>query len=78
MLALSDKWGPLLTSEPETGVGYQIVTVLLRDGREFPQVVVQSGYVTRVRSHKDIPFSEEDIARIIVTHEKWDWGKEPT
>jgi hypothetical protein len=76
MLALSDKWGPLLVSKPETGMGYQIVTVTLRDGEIFTQAVVESGFVTKVRGYKDIPFKEEDIADIIVTHDKWDFKTE--
>ncbi len=59
--------------QPETGMGYWIVTAHLRDGREFPQVVVNGGVVTRVRHHKEIPFSEEDVDHFEVTHDKWDW-----
>ena len=25
---------------------------------------------------RDIPFTEDDIAEIIVTHDKWDWSKD--
>ena len=62
--------------EPETGMGYWVATVFLRDGREFRQVVIDSGYVNRVRGYKDIPFKESDIERFVVTHDKWDWDSD--
>jgi hypothetical protein len=75
MILLSDKWAPQLTSQPETGMGYQVVTVQLYDGRQFPQAVVDSSYVTKVRGYLEVPFSEEQISSITVTHDKWDWSK---
>ena len=58
-------------------MGYQIVFVVLRDGRKFDQVVIsESAVITRVRGYKDIPFSELEIKDIRVTHKKWDWNQE--
>ena len=68
MLALSEKWAPYLTSQPETGMGYQIVTVHLCDGREFDDVVIDSGHITRIGHSLDIPFAEAEIEKITVTH----------
>ena len=31
MLALSNKWAPILVSQPETGMSYQIASVSLKD-----------------------------------------------
>ena len=31
MLQLSDKWAPVLLAQPETGMGYQIVSTYLMD-----------------------------------------------
>jgi hypothetical protein len=76
MLRLSEKWAPQLMSQPETGMGYQVVTVELLDGRHFEQVVVDSGYITKIRGHSDIPFREDEIASLTVTHQKWDWTKD--
>ncbi|MCL4486771.1 MAG: hypothetical protein M1570_01405 [Chloroflexi bacterium] len=70
---LPDKWAPFLATQPETGMGYWIVTVVLKDRREYRRVVVDSGYVTRVYGHDHIPFDPEDIVDIIVTHDKWDF-----
>lgn len=71
MLQLKEKWGPRLTSQPETGMGYQVTTIFLRDGRRFEQVMIVEGLITRIRGRSDIPFNEEDIEDIVVTHDKW-------
>jgi hypothetical protein len=67
MLQLSDKWGPRLTQQPETGMGYQIATVVLRDGRRFNDVLIQEGLITRIKGLAVIPFTESEIIDIVVT-----------
>ena len=57
-------------AQPETGMGYQIVSVFLRDGRRFDRVTVVGGRITEVDGKKQIPFGEEEIADIKVTHGK--------
>jgi hypothetical protein len=76
MIALSQKWAAQLTSQPETGMGYQIVSVILKSGKRFDQVIINSGYITRVRGFKGIPFTEDEIQEIIVTHDGWDFRHE--
>lgn len=76
MLNLSDKWAPQLISQPETGMGYQVATIVLKTGARYNQVVIDSGCITRIRGMADIPFREDEIAEIIVTHDKWDFSKE--
>lgn len=76
MLKLSPKWARELMLTPETGMGYQVVTVALKDGRRFDQVVVVEGCITQIRGRADIPFAEDDILQIVVTHDKWDFGRE--
>jgi hypothetical protein len=49
---------------------YQIASVLLKDGARFDQVVIVGGHITQIKGIKEIPFSEEDIADIVVTHDK--------
>ena len=68
MLALSDKWAPILRAQPETGMDYQVASVFLADGRRFDQVVVTGGYITNVGEDSHIPFREEDITSIEVNH----------
>lgn len=73
-MLLPDNWGPKLTSQPETGMGYQVATVILRDGTRWNQVLIESGVITRVRGQSAIPFNADDIADILVTHDKWDFA----
>jgi hypothetical protein len=75
MLKLSDKWVSKLLDLPETGMDYQIVTVILKDGRQFKQVANEGGFITKIKGQIGIPFSEDEIENIIVTHDKWDWNK---
>lgn len=74
MITLSSKWATELASKPETGMGYQVVSVVLKDGKKFDQVAVVEGRITEIRGRADIPFAEDDIAEIILTHEKWNFN----
>ena len=76
MIRLSDNWVNFLTKQPETGMGYHIVSLRLKDGRHFNQVIVDSGSIVRIKGLKEIPFIHGDIVEIIVTHDKWDFSKE--
>jgi hypothetical protein len=66
MLPLSDRWAPFLTSQPEAGMGYQIGTVVLKDGRRFLKVIIDSGAISTVDGSTDIPFTEADIETITI------------
>jgi hypothetical protein len=70
MLALSNKWAPLLTGQPETGMGFQIASVYLIDGQRFDRCLIAGGYITKIGESSEIPFKEEEIARIAVNHGK--------
>ena len=76
MIQLSSKWAKVLLSQPETGMGYQIVTIQLKNGSEYPHVVIIGGVITQIRRQKDIPFDEDSISGIIVTHDRWDFDRE--
>lgn len=76
MIQLSTKWARELAAKPETGMGYQIASVILKDGNRFDQVVIVEGRITQIRGRKDIPFSEDQIAAIVVTHDKWNFNAE--
>ena len=56
-------------------MGHYVATVRLRDGSSYPQVVIQGGFVTRVRGFDAIPFDPADIVDIEITHDKWDWNE---
>jgi hypothetical protein len=70
-------WQERVKALPETGMGYCVVRVSLRDGRQFEQAGIDSGWLTRVRGLSDVPFSEEDIAEITANHQKWNWKELP-
>lgn len=76
MIELPPNWIKWLVQQPETGMGYHVVTVILKDGRSFERVVVDSGYITRIYGLDGIPFKVEDIENLIVTHDKWDFSRE--
>ena len=77
MLPLTEKrFSDFLRRQPETGMGYWVTTVTLKDGRRFPQTVVAGGVIVRIRDQKSIPFSEAEIESLEVTHDKWSWFEE--
>ena len=49
---------------------YQIVTVLLKDGREFRRVYVTAGRLSDRGGSWEPPFTETEIADIVVTHDR--------
>lgn len=57
-------------------MGYQVVSVVLKDGRRFDQVAVVEGCISEIRGRDDIPFTEDLIDQIILTHDKWDFAAE--
>ena len=53
-----------------------MASVILKNGTRYNQVlIVHCTLLTQIRTYFEIPFREEDIAEIIVTHDKWDWNK---
>jgi hypothetical protein len=73
----SGKWADAVRALGETGMGYTVVSIALADGRRFDQVLIDSGYLTRVRGLNNVPFSEVDITEIKQTDVKWNWGENP-
>jgi hypothetical protein len=70
VIKLSARWAKDLVSQPETGMGYLVASVYLKDGRRFDQVVIVGGTISGIRGNQSLPFEESDIDRIVVTHEK--------
>ena len=69
MLQLGDRWADVLASERESGMGHHVVTVRLKDGRQFAGVAVVGGIISRVAGAETIHFAEDDIEDIVVTHD---------
>ena len=62
-----------LKREKETGIGYHVVSVELKDGRCFEQAVASEGCIIQVRGYVDAPFSPDDIASVCVNHKSWNF-----
>ena len=79
-MQLPQKFIKKLISQPETGMGYQIATIILSNGKQYHQVVIlESHQIVYVKGYNSIPFSNNDIVEIILTHNKDElWGcREP-
>ncbi|MGA2813871.1 MAG: hypothetical protein ABSG16_20915 [Candidatus Acidiferrum sp.] len=57
----------------ETGLGYQVISVALKDGRHFDQVAASEGCVIEVRGCAAIPFAPGDVAAVKVNHKRWNF-----
>jgi hypothetical protein len=57
----------------ETGIGYQVVSVELKDGRSFDQVATSEGCIIEVRGYEEIPFATDDVASVKVNHKRWNF-----
>ena len=62
-----------LKEASETGLGYQVVSVELKNGNSFDQVATSEGYVIEVRGYDEIPFSADDVADVRVNHKRWNF-----
>ena len=62
-----------LRQSAETGVGYHIVSVELKDGTRFDQAVVSEGCIIEVRGYSEIPFSPGEVATVSVNHKVWNF-----
>ncbi len=60
MVMLNEKWSEYLKWQPETGMGYQIAKVELKDGRAFDHVLILGDQIHEVDRSTTIPFSEKD------------------
>lgn len=59
-----------LKAQPETGMGYQSVTVVLKDGRRFERVIVTEGQLSDRNGVWEPPFCESEIDELVVTHDR--------
>lgn len=75
---LSQKWIDYLNNQPESGMGYQIAIVTLKNGKIFDDVVIiQSTLIIEIKGYNEIPFESDDISEIKVSPSKKYWNKEP-
>jgi hypothetical protein len=71
----AEKWSAFLVSQPEAGMGYWTADVAVADGRVFRDVIINGGYVTKIRGRKDIPFEGTDVVKIEITGRRWNWDE---
>jgi hypothetical protein len=62
-----------LKSTKETGIGYQVVSLELKDGSVFEQVVISEGCIIEVRGYKEIPFTHDDVVSVHLNHKHWNF-----
>jgi hypothetical protein len=71
---LPEEFADVLAAQPETGMGYWVASVRLRDGRRFDRVVINGGLVTQVHGFSDVPFQPSQVVELWVTHDKWNFN----
>ena len=69
MLRLSSKWAEFFKSQPETGMGYVIATVILKDGREYQRATIIGGVISAIDGRSAVPFTEDGISEFVITHD---------
>jgi len=62
-----------LKRNAETGIGYQVVSVTLKDGRCFDQAIASEGCIIQVRGYEDVPFAPSEVAQVRVNHQHWNF-----
>jgi hypothetical protein len=64
-----------LKREKQTRLGYQFVSVKLKDGRYFEQAVASEGCLIQIKGQKDIPFTEFEVDSVELSDKPWDFRR---
>jgi hypothetical protein len=64
-----------LKMEKSAQLGYQFVSVLLRDGRYFEQAIESEGCIIQVKGYRSIPFTEVDVESVEVSNKSWNFRR---
>jgi hypothetical protein len=67
-----------LRREKETGLGYQIVSVVLKDSTRFEQVVAGEGCIIAIRGFAEVPVEFNEVATLRQTIGVGILGRGPT
>ncbi|MGB9435272.1 MAG: hypothetical protein WBQ89_23700 [Candidatus Acidiferrum sp.] len=59
--------------QTQTRLGYQFVSVKLKDGRYFEQAVASEGCIIQVKGQKDIPFTEAEVDSVEINDKPWNF-----
>ena len=66
------RWVAHLRDQPESGMTYQILTLVLNDGRRCERVPYCAGRIdlNGLPGFWEVPFEPGDITEIVVTHDR--------
>ena len=64
-----------LKNEKQTGLGYQFVSIKLKNGRFFEQAVASEGCIIQVKGQKDIPFTEAEVESVERSDRPWNFRR---
>jgi len=72
IIDLPARWTASLRDQPESGMTYQMLTIVLRDGRRFERVPYCAGRIdlSGLPGFWKVPFTVDDITDVIVTHDR--------
>lgn len=72
VMELPSKWVASLRDQPESGMAYQMLTVVLIDGRRFERVPYVAGQIdlNGIEGFWKVPFEGTDISDVVVTHDR--------
>jgi hypothetical protein len=73
LITIPNEWADSLKGQGDTGLGYQVVSVGLKDGWRFDPVVASESCVIQVRGYGDVPFEMEEVASVQVNHRHWNF-----
>ena len=62
-----------LKGNPETGIGYQIVSVIIKDGRCFDQAIASEGCIIQVPGYEDVPLTPDELSKVRVNRKGWNF-----
>ena len=65
----------LLKEAEKKGLGYQFVSVNLKDGRHFDPAIASEGHIIQVKGHKDVPFEPGDVESVVATDKRWNFRR---
>jgi hypothetical protein len=61
--------------KPEAGMGYHIITTILKNGDRYPNCIVIDGCITQIKELDMAPFQTSDIESAVVEGGRWDFSK---
>ena len=62
-----------LKKDKSSELGFQFVSVRLKDGRYFEQAVESEGCIIHAKGHRSIPFTELDVESVEVSDKAWNF-----